>query len=145
MGARRDPFGDFSQSYLFEIFESEPSFAYRKMFGGLAIYLFDRMVSVLVEDPKGTSWAGKDYGFPIWNGMLIPTSHEHHESLADDFTGMSQHPVLRKWMYLPMASDNYESTARLYIKALKHQDPRLGVVPGQKRGKRKVTKIRLKP
>jgi hypothetical protein len=48
----------------------------RHMFGGLALYFKGRMVAVLMENPDD----------PDWNGVLLPTSREHHASLQSALT-----------------------------------------------------------
>jgi hypothetical protein len=57
----------FDNEWIFQAFENHPSFFTKKMFGGLAVYLFGRQVMVLVEPTKTGRWK--------WHGVLICTEH----------------------------------------------------------------------
>ena len=98
--------GRFSTEWAFDPFKDHPSFRSKRMFGGLAAYLMERMVMVLAESPGETSYRGKDYHFEIWNGIMFPTEQTHHASLIAEFPGLRPHPVLGKWLYLPAERDD---------------------------------------
>lgn len=99
------------------------------MFGGLAAYCRDRLVMVLVENPGEQDYRGKCYGFDIWDGILLPTEKNHHASLMKEFPDLKPHPVLGKWLYLPAAAEDFETTARTLAESIAQDDPRLGVYP----------------
>jgi hypothetical protein len=42
----------FDNEWIFQAFEGYPSFLTKRMFGGLAVYLFGRMMMVLVEPTR---------------------------------------------------------------------------------------------
>ncbi|MGC4071145.1 MAG: hypothetical protein QM760_01230, partial [Nibricoccus sp.] len=58
--------------------------------------------------------------------MLVCTFHEHQPSLREEFPALVQHPVLKKWLYLPESSDNFERVARQLVRLVKAGDARLG-------------------
>jgi len=93
----------------------------RKMFGCLACYLRGKLVLVLgdKEDP--------------WNGILLPTDHEHHESLIREIPSLHKHPVLGKWLYLSEKSDRFEEDSERITKLILLGDSRIGVEPKKKR------------
>jgi hypothetical protein len=114
--------------WILEPLEAEPSFFQKPMFGSQAAYLFGRMVLVLSahEEP--------------WNGLLVCTSREFHSGLIGQYPGLRPHPVLGKWLYLPITTDGFEEAAeKLALQAAKN-DPRIGVEP--RVGKRKRAKGR---
>ncbi|MBI5102938.1 MAG: hypothetical protein HZB33_14045 [Nitrospirae bacterium] len=110
--------------WVVEPLMDEVSYLERPMFGCLAIYLYGRLVLALTE------------GEEPWNGLLIPTDHQFHESIRQDFHDVIQHPVLKKWLYLSETSEGFESEATEIAERIRMGDPRIGVEPGGKRKKR---------
>jgi hypothetical protein len=94
------------------------------MFGCLAIYMHGRL-SLLLSS-----------GEEPWNGLLIPTDHQFHESIRQDFSNVIQHPVLKKWLYLPEASEDFETIASEIVEAVRMNDQRFGVEPKERVKKR---------
>lgn len=111
--------------WVIEPLEEEPSYLERPMFGCQACYLHGRLVLALTS--------GKE----PWNGLLIPTEHQFHDSIRKDFRYVRQHPVLKKWLYLPQKSDDFESVASDIVEAIRINDPRFGVEPREKGRSRK--------
>lgn len=139
MKSNQELLDQFEQGELFYRFADEPDFFCKKMFGGLSCYYSGRMVACLVEgDWNDTKWKGKDYRMPLWRGLLIPTDHKYHESLQSLITSATQHPILKKWLYLSIDSDAYDDAAKKLIYLIAKQDIRVGVEPKNK--KRKSTK-----
>lgn len=98
----------------------EPSYLDKPMFGCLAMYLHGRLMLVLCS------------GEEPWNGLLIATAHEFHNSIRDDFNSVQQHPVLKKWLYLPENSEDFESVASDLVEAIRTNDGRFGVEPKER-------------
>jgi len=73
-----------------------------------------------------------------WNGLLIPTEKEFHDSIRKDFKGVVQHPVLKKWLYLPETYEDFETVASDIVEHVLMDDQRFGVEP-----KARNSKIRL--
>ena len=76
------------------------------MFGCLAVYLHGRQSSG--EEP--------------WNGLLVPTAHQFHDSIRRDYHDIVQHPVLKKWLYLPESTEDFETDAQEIVEAIKMND-----------------------
>ncbi len=53
----------FQHEWIFEDFVEHPTFFTKRMFGGLAVYLFERQMLVLVEPTKSGRWT--------WHGVLV--------------------------------------------------------------------------
>lgn len=90
------------------------------MFGCLAVYLHGRLSLLLTS------------GEEPWNGLLIPTDHQFHEGIRKDFPDVIQHSVLKKWLYLPETSEDFETSATELIEAIKLNDQRFGVEPKER-------------
>lgn len=99
----------------------EPSYIEKPMFGCLACYLHGRLMLLLCS------------GEEPWNGILVPTDYQFHESIRKDFSDIVQHPVLKKWLYLPEATEDFESTASDIIETVRTNDIRFGVEPKAKK------------
>lgn len=108
----------------------EPTFVLKSWFGGRTIMLHGMHQLFLTTQ-----------GEP-WQGVLVCTFHEHHETLRADFPALVQHPILGKWLYLPESTESFEREARRLVQAVKARDPRLGIPPSPKK-KRKAKKIRF--
>jgi len=103
----------------------EPSYINRAWFGCRAIYLHGRLMLVLCsgDDP--------------WDGLLIPTEHDFHDAILQDFENVVQHPVLKKWLYLPEASEDFESVSSEIVEAVRTGDQRFGVEPKERKRKKR--------
>ncbi|MEJ2008858.1 MAG: hypothetical protein P8Z30_12000 [Acidobacteriota bacterium] len=102
----------------------EPSYLDRAWFGCRAVYLHGLMVLVLCS------------GEEPWNGLLIPTDHQFHQDIMQDFSGVVQHPVLKKWLYLPENQEDFESTAMDLVEAIRLGYEKLGVELKEKQRRR---------
>ena len=63
----------FEHEWIFDAFADRPTFFTKRMFGGLAAYLFERQMLLLVEPTKSGRWN--------WHGVLVCTDYEHHASI----------------------------------------------------------------
>ena len=70
--------------------------------------------------------------------LLIPTDHQFHDGSRKDFKTVKQHPVLKKWLYLPEASEDFETVASDIVEAIRINDQRFGVEP-KERERRKTS------
>jgi len=111
--------------WVLEPLMEEPSYIDRPMFGCLAVYLHGRLMLLLCS--------GKE----PWKGLLIPTDHQFHASILGDFSSVVQHPVLKKWLYLAEASEDFETTASEIIEAIRLNDMRFGVEPKERKRKKR--------
>ena len=103
--------------WVVESIMDEPSYLQKSMFGCQACYLHGRLVLLLAS------------GAEPWNGLLIPTDHPFHESIKQDFSTVVQHPVLKKWLYLPENSEDFETVASDIVEIISINDRRFGVEP----------------
>lgn len=116
--------------WLAEPLVDEPTFVLKSWFGGRTIMLHGKHQLFLTTQ-----------GEP-WQGVLVCTAHEHHESLRAEFPALAPHPVLGKWLYLSEARDDFERVARLLVQRVRANDPRLGILPSPKK-KRAKKKFRF--
>jgi len=107
--------------WVIEHLMEEPSYLEKPMFGCQACYLHGRLVLLLTS------------GAEPWNGLLIPTDYQFHDAIRKDFKTVKQHPVLKKWLYLPEASEDFESEAADVVEAIRMNDQRFGVETKQRK------------
>lgn len=130
----------FGTEWILEPLLDNPSFYTKGMFGGLAVYYEGLMVLTLTNSNGDREWKGKKYDFDLWDGVLVCTSKEHHEFLTTKFKSLISHPVLPKWLYLPMEDPKFESTAQGLVELIAQRDPHIGIVPGTRKKKAKKKK-----
>jgi len=111
----------FEREWIFDAFASHPTFFTKRMFGGLAAYLFGRQMLLLVEPTKSGRWT--------WRGVLVCTDYSHHASIQAEFPALSPHEILRKWLFIDSAGEEFESTMEAVAKLISTNDPRFGIQP----------------
>ena len=109
--------------WLLEPLEDQETFIRKKMFGCEAVYLNGMLMLVLAvgEEP--------------WNGLLVATSHEHHQALQKQLPRLASHTVLGKWLYISQDDAAFESTGTAIVKCILNADERIGVEPTAKKRK----------
>lgn len=120
---------NFSLGHFFEEFQTEDSFYCKKFFGGLSIYVHGKFVAFLCEKPGHREWRGQKYKMDIWNGCLVPTSYENQEKLVGLLKGSFIHPVIEKWIYLPVKSKYFEPSMGKLLTLIEKKSDLLGVAP----------------
>lgn len=111
----------FDNEWIFEPFAGRPTFFTKRMFGGLAAYLHERLMLVLVEPTKTGRWK--------WHGVLVCTASEDHLSIRTDFPALMPHVVLGKWLYIDSAHSDFEATMEGVARHIARNDRRFGIVP----------------
>lgn len=111
--------------WVVEPLMEEPSYLEKSMFGCLAIYLHGRLMLVLAS------------GEEPWDGLLIPTEHQFHDAIQKEFRDVVQHSVLKKWLYLPEATEDFETVASDIVEAVRMNDQRFGVEPKERVSRKK--------
>jgi len=111
----------FEHEWVLESLVEHPSFFTRRMFGGLAAYLFGRQMLLLVEPTKSGRWN--------WHGVLVCTDYPHHASIQTECPALMPHPVLRKWLFIDSTHEDFESTMEAVAHRLAGNDPRFGILP----------------
>jgi hypothetical protein len=125
----------FDHEWIFGPFMEHRTFFTKRMFGGLAAYLFGRLMLILVEPTKTGRWQ--------WHGVLVGTDHEHHASLRAQFPALAPHDVLKKWLYIDSTHEAFESTMEAVARRVAGNDARFGVLPAKpKQRRRKATRPR---
>jgi hypothetical protein len=119
----------FQHEWILEAFEGHPSLFTKRMFGGLAVYLFERQMLVLVEPTKTGRWK--------WNGVLVCTDRERQPSIQTDFPSLAPHAVLRKWLFIDSRHEDFEATMEAVAKRMAGNDPRFGIVPSSAKSARR--------
>jgi hypothetical protein len=121
---------DHPLQWLADPLVNEPTFVLKSWFGGRTIMLHGQHTLFLTTQDEP------------WQGVLVCTFHEHQESLRAEFPALVQHPILKKWLYLPESAETFERDARCLVQLVKARDPRLGIPPSPKK-KRAVKQIRF--
>ena len=111
----------YDNEWIVDAFAGRATFFTKRMFGGLAAYLHERLMLVLVEPTKTGRWT--------WHGVLVCTDHSHHASIQSDFPALRPHRVLRKWLYIDSAHADFEPTMAEVATRMARNDPRFGIVP----------------
>lgn len=111
----------FDNEWILDAFAGHPGFFTKRMFGGLAAYLFGRQMLVLVEPTKTGRWK--------WHGVLICTGHEHQPSIRAEFPALAPHAVLRKWLFVDSTHTAFEPTMEAVARRMARNDQRFGIAP----------------
>jgi hypothetical protein len=125
----------FKNEWILDPFADQPSFFTKRMFGGLAAYLFERQMLVLVEPTKSGRWK--------WHGVLVCTDYQQQASIQAEFPALMPHEVLRKWLFIDSTHEDFESTMEGVARRVVNNDPRFGILPGSAKGadaRRQTTK-----
>ena len=111
--------------WIIEPLAEEVSYIEKPMFGCQACYLHGRLKLVLASKKKP------------WNGLLIPTEKEFHDSIRKNFKGVVQHPILKKWLYLPETYEDFESVGNDIVERVLMDDQRFGVEPKERNSRKR--------
>lgn len=111
----------FQNEWIFQVFADQPSFFTKRMFGGLAAYLFGRQMMLLVEPTKSGRWN--------WHGVLVCTDYAHQPAIIEEFPQLAPHDVLRKWLYIDTRHEEFEPTMERLANAMARNDRRFGIRP----------------
>lgn len=96
----------------------------RPMFGGVAVYVGEKILFMLRDRPK----------LPEDNGVWVVVSDAGHiESLRAELPGMRPIGLLRgkiaHWQLLPMDSPDFEESVLRACELIVARDPRIGKIP----------------
>jgi hypothetical protein len=96
--------------WILQPFADHASFLTKRMFGGLAVYLFGRQMLVVIEPTKTGRWT--------WHGVLICTDHAQHPAIVEEFPQLAPHEVLKKWLYIASRRNDFEPTMERVANAI---------------------------
>lgn len=119
----------FENEWIIDPLREHPTFFTKGMFGGLAVYMFDRQMMLIVEPTKSGRWD--------WHGALICTEYAAHESLCKEFPALAPHEGLKKWLFIDSGHEDFESTMEAVTRLIAKNDERFGVFAKTKRPKKK--------
>jgi hypothetical protein len=111
----------FDNEWIVHAFDGHSSFFTKRMFGGLAVYLFGRQMMVLVEPTRTGRWT--------WHGVLVCTDHAHQPSIITEFPQLAPHEVLKKWLYIESSNRRFQTTMEGVADAIARDDRRFGIQP----------------
>jgi len=119
-----------------------PEFEYRRksMFGGFGYYIGDKMVLATFESTGNRTYKRKKYPFEIWNGCMFPVDREFQEKALARFPFLTPHPILPKWLYLPIETENFEELVSEVIAQVVKPTSFWGSIPKPKSSKKKRSK-----
>lgn len=120
--------------FVKDYFQEVDGFRVKKMFGGQALMIYNKMVLVLM-DGEETAYRGKDYGEKIWNGVLIPTSKEHHSMLMKKFPQIKPHKVLGKWLFISADHPAFEETCEALSEEIIRGNRLFGITTKESKGR----------
>ncbi len=115
----------FDNEWICQAFEAHPSFFTKRMFGGLAVYVFGRQMMILVEPTKTGRWK--------WHGVLICTEYVHQQAILGEFPQFAPHAILKKWLYIDSRHEEFEATMSGVAEAMGRDDQRFGIRPSTKK------------
>ena len=127
----------FDNEWIFQAFEDHASFFTKRMFGGLAVYLFGRMMMILVEPTKTGRWK--------WHGVLLCTEHAQQPAILAEFSQLTPHDILKKWLYIDSRHDEFEPVMERVAEAIARNDRRFGIVPRPRKERAGTKGRRRKP
>ena len=110
----------FENEWILETLDRRPGFYTKRMFGGLAAYLHDRLMLLLVEPTKTGRWK--------WHGVLVVTDRERQAAILREFPQLAPHDVLKKWLYIDSHHEEFEPVMQQIAEAMARGDPRFGIV-----------------
>ncbi|MBC7419862.1 MAG: hypothetical protein H7328_03955 [Bdellovibrio sp.] len=109
----------------------------KNLLGGVAYYLDEKQVLILIESGKTRVYKGIEYPFEIWNGCLFPIEKIKQNTVYAKFQFLENHPASKNWLYLPADTEEFEDKIRQVIRELKKRNPLFGsVVKESAAGKR---------
>jgi hypothetical protein len=119
----------FDNEWVLESLEPHSTFFTKRMFGGLAAYVYGRQMLVLVEPTRTGRWT--------WHGVLVCTDHAHQASIRAECPALAPHDVLRKWLYVDSTHPDFESTMERVAACIARNDPRFGILPAARDRRRR--------
>lgn len=107
--------------WLWEPLEEDPGFALSPMFGGKSAYIDGRLTLFFIAKQAP------------WRGVLVCTDKARQALLTEEFPGLSPHPVLKKWLYLPEGREGFEREVARLVGLAAKRDARIGVLPSPRK------------
>ncbi|WP_413574613.1 TfoX/Sxy family DNA transformation protein [Bdellovibrio sp. HCB290] len=116
----------------------EEGYRRKSMFGGFAYYLDEKIVLITFEAGNKTNW----------NGCMFPVEHQNQAKALDQFPILTPHPILPKWLYLPIETEGFEEWVSDILRVALRPNSHWGSFPKEKKsagasGKSKAKKVAM--
>lgn len=118
----------------------EDEYRRKSMFGGFAYYIGEKMVLATFESTGNRTYKRKKYPFEIWNGCMFPVEREFQAKALQRFPFLTPHPILPKWLYLPLETENFEEQVTEVMAQAIKPSGYWGSIPKPKSSKKKSAK-----
>lgn len=119
----------------------EGGYRRRGMFGGFGYYVEDKIVLLIFESEGGSrTYKKKTYDFDLWNGCMFPVDHELQAKALKLCPFLIPHPILPKWLYLPMHTENFDDLVEEVISQVFRPQSFWGSIPKPKGQKKSAQK-----
>jgi hypothetical protein len=119
--------------WIFEVFETEPTYIQKRMFGCDAAYVNGQLCLIAADREEP------------WSGLLVCTSKDRHSALIKELPALRPHPVLGKWLYVSQNDPAFEDIAAAVTSLVLGRDSRIGVEPKPRQRGRQSLLPRTKP
>lgn len=117
----------------------------KRMFGGFAYYVDEKLVLVMFESLGNKEYRGTQYDFEIWNGCMFPVEKENQALVLKKYPFFIVHPVLGKWLYVPLDSENFDEMIESIMPEIRRKNPLFGTIPKVRSTKKKSPKTKTMP
>lgn len=107
-------------------------FRRRPMFGGFAYYMGEKMILATFESLGSRTYKGETFDFELWNGCMLPVEKEFQDKARHRFPLLKTHPILPKWLYLPLDTEGFDEHISDIISQVIRPTSFWGVVPKSK-------------
>jgi hypothetical protein len=103
------------------------------------------MILAIFENSGDRTYKNTKYKFDIWNGCLFPVERIHHKEIMELYPFLITHPVLTKWLYLPIETEDFEHHTESLLLAIRRKSKLFGITPKPKHRKinNSVTKQKI--
>lgn len=118
----------------------EDEYRRKAMFGGFAYYIGEKMVLATFESTGNRTYKRKKYPYEIWNGCMFPVEREFQQKALQRFPFLTPHPILPKWLYLPLETENFEELVTEVLRQAVKPMGYWGSIPKPKKSKKKAPK-----
>ncbi|KHD87542.1 MAG: hypothetical protein OM95_13955 [Bdellovibrio sp. ArHS] len=115
----------------------EGDYRRKAMFGGFIYYIDEKAVLLIFETEGGSrTYKGKKYDFDLWNGCMFPVDKEFQAEALNLCPFLTPHPILPKWLYLPLHTENFDEHVTTALKQVLRPHSFWGSIPKAKNKKK---------
>ncbi|WP_413293763.1 TfoX/Sxy family DNA transformation protein [Bdellovibrio sp. HCB185ZH] len=100
----------------------EEGYRRKSMFGGFAYYLDEKIILITFEAGHKSKW----------NGCMFPVEHELQSKALQQFPILSPHPILPKWLYLPIETEGFDEWVSDILRVALRPNSIWGSLPKEK-------------